>query len=218
MAERRITEKTGQRVICFISNYSWLDGRSFPGMRERYLDAFDVVRIDCLNGDRYETGKVAPDGTPDPSIFSTEGDPVGIQVGTAIATLVRKAKHEPSARVAFRHLWGPAKRAALTETTDAESATLYDDFQPVLPLGLPRNRCDRLQTTVRNHHAATADPRAQPRSPATHSCGEQPLAWTLERSVGIEVVVERARGDVVELAADVRNRASPVGHEVLGVA
>ena len=26
MAERRITEKTGQGVICFISNYSWLDG------------------------------------------------------------------------------------------------------------------------------------------------------------------------------------------------
>ena len=26
MAERRITEKTGQGVVCFISNYSWLDG------------------------------------------------------------------------------------------------------------------------------------------------------------------------------------------------
>ena len=69
-------------VVCFISNYSWLDGLSFTGMRERYLEAFDAVRIDCLNGDKYKTGKVAPDGSPDPSIFSTEGDPVGIQVGT----------------------------------------------------------------------------------------------------------------------------------------
>ena len=93
MAERRIAEKTGQGVVCFISNYSWLDGLSFTGMRERYLEAFDAVRIDCLNGDKYKTGKVAPDGSPDPSIFSTEGDPVGIQVGTAIATLVRKAEH-----------------------------------------------------------------------------------------------------------------------------
>ena len=73
MAERRIAEKTGQGVACFISNYSWLDGLSFTGMRERYLEAFDAIRIDCLNGDRYKTGKVAPDGTPDPSIFSTEG-------------------------------------------------------------------------------------------------------------------------------------------------
>ena len=95
MAERRIAEKTGQGVVCFISNYSWLDGLSFTGMRERYLEAFDAVRIDCLNGDKYKTGKVAPDGSPDPSIFSTEGDPVGIQVGTAIATLVRKAEHTP---------------------------------------------------------------------------------------------------------------------------
>ena len=37
MAERRIAEKTGRGVICFISNYSWLDGLSFTGMRERYL-------------------------------------------------------------------------------------------------------------------------------------------------------------------------------------
>ena len=69
MAERRIAEKTGQGVVCFISNYSWLDGLSFTGMRERYLEAFDAIRIDCLNGDKYKTGKVAPDGSPDPSIF-----------------------------------------------------------------------------------------------------------------------------------------------------
>ena len=71
MAERRIAEKTGRGVVCFISNYSWLDGLSFTGMRERYLEAFDAIRIDCLNGDKYKTGKVAPDGSPDPSIFST---------------------------------------------------------------------------------------------------------------------------------------------------
>ena len=42
MAERRIAEKTGRGVICFISNYSWLDGLSFTGMRERFLEAFDA--------------------------------------------------------------------------------------------------------------------------------------------------------------------------------
>ena len=53
MAERRIAEKTGQGVVCFISNYSWLDGLSFTGMRERYLEAFDVIRIDNLHGDKH---------------------------------------------------------------------------------------------------------------------------------------------------------------------
>ena len=137
MAERRIAEKTGQGVVCFISNYSWLDGLSFTGMRERYLEAFDEIRIDCLNGDKYKTGKVAPDGSPDPSIFSTEGDPVGIQVGTAIATLVRKAEHAPADEVGFRHLWGQAKPEALAETAEAEPNSLYEGLDPILPLGMP---------------------------------------------------------------------------------
>ncbi len=137
MAERRIAEKTGRGIVCFISNYSWLDGLSFTGMRERYLEAFDAIRIDCLNGDKYKTGKVAPDGSPDPSIFSTESEPVGIQVGTAIATLVRKAEHKPAERVEFRHLWGRAKHAELAKTAESELETLYNDIIPALPLGLP---------------------------------------------------------------------------------
>ena len=137
MAERRIAEKTGQGVVCFISNYSWLDGLSFTGMRERYLDAFDVIRIDCLNGDKYKTGKTTPEGTPDPSIFSTPDDPVGIQVGTAIATLVRRADHEPAQRVDFRHLWGQSKHSELAEMAESEPDALYGEVTPLLSLGLP---------------------------------------------------------------------------------
>ena len=137
MAERRIAEKTGQGVVCFISNYSWLDSLSCPGMRERYLDVFDVIRIDNLNGDKYRTGKVAPDGSPDPSIFSTPDDPVGIQVGTAVTTLVRKAEHAPAADIGFRNLWGQAKLETLTETAEAELVALYEALEPVRPLGLP---------------------------------------------------------------------------------
>ena len=146
MAERRIVEKTGRGVVCFISNYSWLDGLSFTGMRERYLGAFDAIRIDCLNGDKYKTGKVAPDGSPDPSIFSTKGDPVGIQVGTAIATLVRRPDHAPAREVGFRHLWGQAKPETLLESSDAESNVLYESIEPLLPLGLPF-----VQTAVSEH-------------------------------------------------------------------
>ena len=137
MAERRIAEKTGQGVVCFISNYSWLDGLSFTGMRERFLEEFDVIRIDCLNGDKYKTGKTTPDGSPDPSIFSTPEDPVGIQVGTAITTLVRKADHVSAETIGFRQLWGQTKREQLVETAEAEPAALYETIVPLLPLGLP---------------------------------------------------------------------------------
>ena len=137
MAERRIAEKTGRGVVCFISNYSWLDGLSFAGMRERYLEAFDVVRIDNLNGDKYKTGKTTPEGAPDPSIFSTPGDPVGIQVGTAITTLVRKPDHKPAEVVGFRHLWGQAKLSDLTATAEVPAEELYGSISPDLALGLP---------------------------------------------------------------------------------
>ena len=72
---------------------------------------FDAIWIDCLNGDKYKTGKVTPDGKPDPSVFSTEHNREGIQVGTAIALLVRKIAHRPPGTIGFRHLWGIGKRA-----------------------------------------------------------------------------------------------------------
>ena len=101
MAERRIAEKTGRGVVCFISNYSWLDGLSFTGMREHYLEAFDVIRIDNLNGDKYKTGKTTPDGSAGPKhLLFTPGDPVGIQVGTAITD--PGAQGRPQARQGSR--------------------------------------------------------------------------------------------------------------------
>lgn len=134
MAERRIAEmnQPADGVICFISNYSWLDGLSHPGMRERYLEAFDHIAIDCLNGDKYKTGKLTPDGQPDPSVFSTEANREGIQVGTAIALLVRKQKHKPASAVEFRHLWGKTKRAQLLDGPGK-----YEKLTPVVEMGLP---------------------------------------------------------------------------------
>ena len=137
MAEQRIAEKTGRGVVCFISNYSWLDGLSFAGMRERYLEAFDAIRIDCLNGDKFRTGKTSPDGSPDPSIFSMPDAPVGIQVGTAITTLVRKLDHVPTRTVDFRNLWGQDKREQLIATTQARPEEVYEAIEPLSVLGLP---------------------------------------------------------------------------------
>jgi hypothetical protein len=137
MAERRIVEKTGQGIVCFISNYSWLDGLSYTGMRERYLDAFDRVWIDCLNGDKYKTGKLTPDGQPDPSVFSTEFNREGIQVGTAVALMVRRNHAKGTESVRFRHMWGKTKRADLLASAGNDGVALYDEIHPSLELGLP---------------------------------------------------------------------------------
>jgi hypothetical protein len=138
MAERRIVEITGCGVVCFISNYSWLDGLSYTGMRERYLDNFDRIWIDSLNGDKYRTGKLTPEGEPDPSVFSTEWNREGIQVGTAISLLVRRPDHTSSGGVRFRNLWGVNKRQELLESlTDNRLDDRYQWIEPASELGLP---------------------------------------------------------------------------------
>ena len=137
MAERRIAEKTGKGIVCFISNYSWLDGLSFPGMRQRYLDAFDIIRIDNLNGDSRRTGKVTPDGDSDPSVFTTAEDPLGIQVGTAIATLVRKLKHQSAKQIQWHELWGSAKLKLLEESAGSTPDNSYRSIKPMAGLGMP---------------------------------------------------------------------------------
>jgi hypothetical protein len=137
MAERKIVEGTGRGIVCFISNYSWLEGLSFTGMREHLLEAFDHIWIDSLNGDKYKTGKLTPEGEPDPSIFSTDWNREGIQVGTAIALLARKHTHCEAEKVRFRELWGNTKRQQLLATADQDGVSLYKGVSPANELGLP---------------------------------------------------------------------------------
>ena len=137
MAERRIADKTGKGIVCFISNYSWLDGLSHTGMRERLLEAFDVIRVDNLNGDKYKTGKLTPEGEPDPSIMSTPANPVGIQVGTAIALLIRKGDHAPAESVSLRQFWGVDKIDQLRQQAADEPDRGAANVVPNLRMGLP---------------------------------------------------------------------------------
>lgn len=115
IAERRIV-KSNKGVVSYISNFSYLADPSFVVMRKHFLNEFDKIWIDCMNGDSRETGKVTPDGKPDPSVFSTDQSPVGIRVGTAICVMVRKEKREKNCIVHFQHYWGVTKRQDILDS------------------------------------------------------------------------------------------------------
>jgi len=115
IAERRVV-KGGQGIVCYISNFSYLGDPSFVVMRQQFLQEFDGLWFDCLNGDSRETGKLTPEGKPDPSVFSTEHNREGIRVGTAIGLMVRKAKRDKKPSVRFRHFWGVKKREELLKS------------------------------------------------------------------------------------------------------
>jgi predicted helicase len=137
LAEKRIAEVGGRGIVCYISNYSWLEGLSHPVMRERLATGFDLVLIDNCNGDKFKTGKRTPDGRPDESMFTTDDHRVGIQVGTAITSLVKRGPHSKNAgpaQVFYRDLWGTGneKRSMLCRSEDVEAAdhSGYASFSP----------------------------------------------------------------------------------------
>jgi len=124
LAERRITERTGKGVVCYISNFSYLGDPSFVVMRQRFLNEFDKMWFDCLNGDSRGTGKLTPEGKPDPSVFSTEYNREGIRVGTAVALMVRTQERINLPIVRFRHLWGSTKKEGLIQSLEAKDFNL----------------------------------------------------------------------------------------------
>ncbi len=136
LAERRIAEMTGTGIISFISNFSYLSDPSFVVMRQRLLSEFDKLWFDSLNGDSRETGKLTPEGEPDPSIFSTEYNREGIRVGTAICVMARKVRRQRTADVRFRNFWGADKRTNLCASLKSKSINRsYKSAHP-----LPANR------------------------------------------------------------------------------
>ena len=118
LAEERIGEAAEHGIVSFISNSSFLTGRSHPRMRRSLLSSFQRVWIDNLNGDKYKTGKVIPEGllgegTADQSAFTTDYDAHGIQPGTAIVTWLKLPGAIASgegAEVRYRDFWGLARR------------------------------------------------------------------------------------------------------------
>ncbi|MBI4639877.1 MAG: N-6 DNA methylase [Candidatus Tectomicrobia bacterium] len=124
LAERRIAEQTGKGIVCYISNFSYLGDPSFVVMRQRFLAEFDKLWFDCMNGDSRETGKLTPEGKPDPSVFSTEYNREGIRVGTDVCLMMRGTEQATQPTVRFRHFWGVTKRVDLLESLKVKD---FDD-------------------------------------------------------------------------------------------
>jgi len=125
LAEKRIGEQAEFGVVSFISNSSYLTGRSHPIMRDSLLHNFHKVWIDDLHGNRLASERT-PGGESCQTIFSMQGGSSGIKVGTCISTWLKAKEKKPKrecAQVFFRNFWGGAeqKRQALLESLDLET-------------------------------------------------------------------------------------------------
>lgn len=164
LAERRIAEKGGRGVVCFISNSSYIHGDSFVVMREHLLSNFNRIWIDNLNGDSRATGKTTPEGLPDPSAFSTLYNREGIRKGTAVALMVKHSTvdqlssttmddnedTQQAVQARYREWWGVTKREDLLKSLDEQQRdTHYAAVSPTI-----NNRHSLRPTDVSSDYAS----------------------------------------------------------------
>lgn len=126
IAEERIGEEAEHGVVSYISNNSYLAGRSHPIMRESLLSTFDDLWIDNLHGNRLASERT-PWGESCETIFSGVNDASGIKVGTSVSTLVKRDESGEAPEdtdVHIRDFWGVAaeKRSALLNSLN------YDEW------------------------------------------------------------------------------------------
>ncbi|HLY22031.1 MAG TPA: type ISP restriction/modification enzyme [bacterium] len=122
LADIRIGENAEFGIVSFISNSSYLVGRSHPIMRESLLSHFNAIWIDNLHGNRRASERT-PWGDSCETIFSTDEVGPGIKVGTCVSTVLKCSnEHTERARVFIRDFWGRAakKREALLASLDME--------------------------------------------------------------------------------------------------
>jgi len=77
-------DETGEGVLGFITNHSYLDNPTFRGMRQSLMNSFDEIYILDLHGNSLKKEKAA-DGSKDENVFD-------IQQGVAIAFFIKYKK------------------------------------------------------------------------------------------------------------------------------
>jgi len=79
-----LVSKTGEGILAYISNNSFIDGITHRRMRERLLQTFDRIYVLNLHGDTRKKERT-PDGSPDQNVFD-------IMQGVSINIFVKSGK------------------------------------------------------------------------------------------------------------------------------
>ena len=126
-------KETGEGILAFITNHSYLDNPTFRGMRQSLMKTFTDIYILNLHGNTKKK-ELAPNGGKDENVFD-------IQQGVAIGLLVKEPDSSEPAKVHYAELWGlrEGKYQALLETNVNDTG--WTEFKPSSPfyLFVPRD-------------------------------------------------------------------------------
>ena len=135
-------ERTGEGVLGFVTNHSYLDNPTFRGMRRSLMETFDEIYLLDLHGNAKKRER-APDGGKDENVFD-------IQQGVAVGLFVkRRNAGDATARVFHADLWGEREagqeggKYGWLEANDIET-TSWERLAPKPPFYLFIPRDERL--------------------------------------------------------------------------
>ncbi len=126
-------ERTGQGILGFITNHSYLDNPTFRGMRQSLMSTFTDIYILNLHGNAKKK-EVAPEGGKDENVFD-------IQQGVAIGIFAKEQGKTSPATVHYADLWGLREDKYLALLESDIAATGWAELNPSSPfyLFIPRD-------------------------------------------------------------------------------
>lgn len=94
-------EQTGQGILAFITNHSYLDNPTFRGMRQSLMQTFDEIYLLDLHGNQKKK-ETCPDGSKDVNVFD-------IQQGVSIGIFIKSQNKEKQVKIFHADLYGMRK-------------------------------------------------------------------------------------------------------------
>jgi len=117
-------EQTGQGVLAFITDHSYLDSPTFRGMRQNLMKTFDEIYILNLHGNS-KRREITPEGGKDENVFD-------ITQGTAVSLFVKKRGGDGGG-VYYADLWGKRQRKYEILGQTAVQDVEWEQIEPTTP-------------------------------------------------------------------------------------
>jgi predicted helicase len=121
-------ETTGDGILAFITDNSYLDKSSFRAMRWNLMQSFSYIYILNLHG-RSKPTETSPNGFGNENVFD-------IQQGVAILLAVREPGHRRTGVVRYADLWGTREEKYAFLNAQSCVGTDWHELSPCAPLYL----------------------------------------------------------------------------------
>jgi len=124
-------DQSGEGVLGFITNHSYLDNPTFRGMRQSLMNSFDEIYVLDLHGNSLKK-EICPDGSKDENVFD-------IMPGVAISIFIKKKGKHGNCKIYYSELWGTREskynwlRPRDISTTDWQELSPKSEFYLFIP-------------------------------------------------------------------------------------